>query len=390
MPFIRKDIKDVREDFVKEFLEHKTSKTALCQKYNISRPTGDKWIGRYQNGESLSDKSKAPKKPNKVDSEIEALIVEKRKEFPAFGAAKIIKILENEGYTNLPCAKTANNIFRRNGLITKEASAAATPYIRFEKSYPNEMWQCDFNGDFAMRNGKRCHILDITDDFSRYNICCKGCHTETYDEVMPIIIELFENFGQPFSFLCDNGNPWGTSQSMGYTKLETWFMEHGILVIHCRIKHPQTQGKDERFNGSLQRECLKYNTFYDLEDAQIKLDKYRDIYNNIRPHHALNLEIPASRFRKSNTEYSPTVKKWLYPEGCLIRKVKETGYFNYRNQAYFLSEAFGGKEIALKESERENCIDILFRKFIIGRLNIDKRSYEFKKAYLIDGDPRRK
>ena len=55
-----------------------------------------------------------------------------RAEHRALGAVKIKRILENAGYTDLPCAKTINNIFSRNGLIQKEDSQAATPHVRFD------------------------------------------------------------------------------------------------------------------------------------------------------------------------------------------------------------------------------------------------------------------
>ena len=67
---------------------------------------------------------------------------------------------------------------------------------------------------------------------------------------------MFSEFGLPFSLLCDNGNPWGTSQSTGYTTFEVWLMELGVLTLHGRPLHPQTQGKQERFNRSFTRECL--------------------------------------------------------------------------------------------------------------------------------------
>ena len=388
MPLIERTKESMRQEFVNRALAHEKSKSSLCKEYGISRPTGDKWIKQYQQGESLADKSRAPHNPKKISTETEKLIVDKRLEYPAFGAVKIRRILQNEGHIDLPCSKTINNIFHRNGLITKKASLAATPYTRFEKEYPNEMWQADYKGNFLMNNGKRCHPLNIEDDHSRFNICCRACETETYAEIKPIMIELFEEYGQPFSFLCDNGNPWGTAQSTGFTKFEVWLMELGILTIHGRIKHPQTQGKDESFNRSFTRECLKLNEFYDFEDAQMKFDKYRNIYNNIRPHHSLNLDVPAKHYERSNKEYNPNIAKWEYPEKTEIRKVKETGFFNFANQGYFLSEAFANKEIGVRKSQKENCIDLYFRQFIIGRINTDKRCFEFKKAYLIEGDPR--
>ena len=146
MPLIERTKESMRQEFVNRALAHEKSKISLCKEYGISRPTGDKWIRQYQQGESLADKSRAPNNPKTISPEIEKLIVKKRLEYPAFGAVKIRRILQNEGHIDLPCSKTINNIFHRNGLITREASLAVTPYKRFEKDYPNEMWQGDYKG----------------------------------------------------------------------------------------------------------------------------------------------------------------------------------------------------------------------------------------------------
>ena len=272
MPWKERVIETMREEFVKRALAYEKSKAALCREYGISRPTGDKWIARYLNRESLCDQSRAPHTvANKTDEDTEACIVAYRKKYPAIGATKIHRMLQNEGITNIPCPKTINNIFKRNGLITKEASQAALPYTRFEKSKPNEMWQADFKGHFAIENGFRCHPLNIIDDCTRFNLCCSPLGSETYSEVRQHMERIFADYGMPYSFLCDNGNPWGTSQSTGFSRFEVWFMELGILTLHGRILHPQTQGKEERFNGSLTREFLKHMTFENQEDAIKKI-----------------------------------------------------------------------------------------------------------------------
>lgn len=389
MPWKERSIEKMREEFVKRVLNKEKSKSELCREYGISRPTGDLWIKRYSEGESLSDKSRRPHNmPLKTDSETENLIIEYRKKYPAIGAVKIHKMLENDGYTDLPCSKTINNIFKRNGLITKEASLAATPFQRFEKSEPNEMWQADFKGHFEMKNGKRCHPLNIIDDNSRFNLCSKAQNGETFEEIKPVLISVFKEYGMPFSFLCDNGNPWGTPQSMGYTCFEVWLMELGILTLHGRPLHPQTQGKDESFNRSMTRELLKHSSFENLEDADRQFQIYRDFYNNKRPHHSLNLKVPGEIYIPSSRKYTEKIQEWEYPSDCEIRKVKSSGYFSFNNQGYFLSEAFAGKEIAIRESHISHCFNLYFRKFCIGRIDVDKRVYTFKKAYLIDGDPR--
>ena len=153
MPWKEKGLETMREEFVRRVLLCEKSKSALCREYDISRPTGDKWIKRYESGQKMSDMSKAPKTvSNKTPDEIEQKIIEYRKKYPAIGAVKIRRMMENETELNLPSARTFNAIFKRNNLISKEASEAATPYQRFEKSNPNEMWQADFKGPFNMNN----------------------------------------------------------------------------------------------------------------------------------------------------------------------------------------------------------------------------------------------
>ena len=390
MPWEEKGLETMREEFVKRVLSQEMSKSALCKEYGISRPTGDKWITRYMAGEDLNDRSKAPQTvSNRTAKDVEAFIVNYRKKYPAIGAVKIHRMLHDEGVTELPCPKTINNILKRNGLITKEASQATTPYKSFEKSMPNEMWQGDFKGHFALKNGFRCHPLDIIDDYSRYNLCCVPMETETFAEIKPYMIETFKNYGLPFSFLCDNGNPWGTSQSAGFTKFEVWLMELGILTLHGRGLHPQTQGKEERFNGSLTRELLKYNTFEDQADAARKFAEYREFYNNKRPHNSLNLETPSTRYVKSQRVYPSKIRDWEYSSELKLHCVKETGYITFRGQGYFLSEAFSGKQIAMRESSKGGgLVNLYFRQFKIAQLDVDKRVFTFRRAYLIEGDPR--
>ena len=379
----------MREEFVRRVLAQEGSKAALCREYGISRPTGDKWIERFQEGESLADRSRAPKScPGRIDAETEAEIVRIRQLHPALGAVKLRRIMENAGYTGLPCARTFNNIFQRHGLIGREESAAAAPIRRFEKAVPNEMWQADFKGHFRMNNGYQCHPLNILDDCSRFSLCIEALTNETFDAVKPVMERLFREYGLPFSFLCDNGNPWGTSQSLGYSRFEVWLMELGILTLHGRPRHPQTQGKEERFNRSFTRECLKGRTFSDKAHAQSCFNEYRRFYNDVRPHFALNLDVPSSHYTPSSRRMPDKIKEWEYGSEYRLCKVKETGYFNYNGQGFFLSEAFGGKTIAVRESHLPGQITLVFRQFKIVRIDLEDRVYTLRKAYLLEGDPR--
>ena len=389
MAWEERTVEQMREEFVWRVLAREQSKAALCREYGISRPTGDKWLERYLAGDSMSDRSRAPKSvPGKISSEMEEKIVQLRKKYPAIGAVKLRRMMEDAGHTDLPCARTFNNVFRRHDLIGQEERSAATPIQRFEKAVPNEMWQADFKGHFRMTNGYRCHPLNILDDYSRFNLCIEALTNETFDAVKPVIERLFREYGLPFSFLCDNGNPWGTAQSLGYSRFEVWLMELGVLTLHGRPRHPQTQGKEERFNRSFTRECLKGKTFSDKDHAQRCFNEYRTFYNEVRPHFALDLDVPVKHYEPSSKRISDKIEHWEYGSEYKLCKVKETGFFNYKGQGFFLSEAFGGKTIAVRESHLPGQITLVFRNFKIGRIDLDNRVYTLKRAYLIEGDPR--
>ena len=178
----------MREEFARRVLAQERSKAALCREYGISRPTGDKWLKRFLDGDSMSDRSRTPKStPSRIDPELEHQIVALRRKYPAIGAEKLRRMMLDSGCSDLPCARTFNNVFHRNGLIEREASLAATPHQRFEKSAPNEMWQADFKGHFAMKNGHRCHPLNIIDDHSRFNLCIEALEGETFEQVKPTL-----------------------------------------------------------------------------------------------------------------------------------------------------------------------------------------------------------
>jgi len=382
MPWKGQTMEERREEFVRRVLAREKSKSGLCREYGISRPTGDKWIKRFLRGESMNDQSRAPyRTPHKTDRETEDAIVALRLKHPAIGAKKLKRMLENEG-KSAPAYSTINAILHRNGLITKESSAAATPNIRFEKERPNEMWQADYKGHFAIKCGHRCHPLSLLDDHSRFCLCADAKEDERHESAKVSFSRVFEQYGLPDTLLCDNGNPWGTSQSVGYTKFETWLMDLGILTKHCRIRHPQTVGKSERFNGTLLQERIRFREYENFEHAQSDFDEYRAFYNYERPHHALNLDTPSERYRSSERKLPKQVEEWEYDTDVVVRQIKNSGYLTFNGQGYFLSEAFGGKIVGLRESESNGGLFyVLYRQFCIAKLNVDDRVVVARKAF---------
>ena len=385
MPWEMKTVEEQRKAFVLEVTAGKESKSALCQKYNISRVTGDKWLARHERGEMLSDQSRAPfHTPNKTPHGKVEKILEVRAAHPAWGARKIKKFLENKNIYDSPAVSTIADILKREGCVSEKASQAATPYKRFQKETCNEMWQTDFKGHFAMKDGNRCHPLTVLDDYSRFSLCVDAKENEQRLGVIQSFERLFDQNGLPDSLLCDNGNPWGNSQTTGYTKFEVWLMEYDVLPIHGRIMHPQTQGKEERFHRTMDVELLNLIEIENMVHAQDCFDSFRNCYNNERPHEALNMGVPTEFYHASRRKKPDVISEWEYSSEYVLRKVKPTGYLTFGSQGYFLSQAFAEKTVAVRESSLENCMNVYFRGFRIARINVKERAFISRKIYKSD------
>jgi transposase InsO family protein len=128
----------------------------------------------------------------------------------------------------------------------------------------------------------RCHPLTVVDDHSRYALGVEACENEQDATVRESLIRIFRRYGLPFVLLMDNGSPWADPD--GLTMFEVWLIRLGVRVAHGRPRHPQTQGKDERFNRSLKAEVLNRCSYRDLPECQRAFDRWRHIYNHERPH----------------------------------------------------------------------------------------------------------
>ena len=364
MPWGDKTVRELREEFIIASKECRNI-SSLCKEFGISRKTGYKWLKRYENGESLNDRSKMPFNfPNKTSTEIEDLILQVRKDNPGWGAATIHKVLENHGVGNLPCARTVNNILNRNNCISTEESEKRHKYIRFQKEHCNEMWQTDFKGDFELLNGKRCYPLDIIDDCSRFLIKIVPFEN-TKNIVIPTFESAFYEHGLPLSVLSDNGGQFAGFKQ-GYTQFEKWLMCHDVLPIHGRVRHPQTQGKIERFHRTLNGELLKHNTFSDIADVDQAIQDWRNKYNNIRPHEALNMLTPSEVYEKSKRKYNPKISEYEYSGTFPIKKVNFKGYISLDNQRLYFSETFIGEYIEFRPNPLGDSFYACFRNFRIA------------------------
>jgi len=380
MPWKEETVEQKREEFVCAVIAKEKSLSALCRDFGISRKIGYKWQERYMQGESLGDRSHAAlNRTNKTSADTEELILGERGKHPTWGARKLKRSLEDKGYESLPAASTITAILKRNGRIDPEESEKHTPYKRFEREAPNQLWQMDFKGDFAMLSGNRCHPLTILDDHSRYLLCLDAKENEQYGGVYASLSRIFAEYGLPDSILCDNGKPWGDSKN-GYTGFDIWMMQLGILPIHGRPLHPQTQGKDERFHRTLNNDLLRRVNMYNVLHTQSEFDQYRHGYNNERPHSALKLDVPAKHYRISKRKLPIHLNEPVYDDGQILRKVNYKGYISIDRHRYFLSDSLIDKYIALYHTG-DHLVELYYGSFKIGAIDLSEQIYVSKRIY---------
>jgi len=205
----------------------------------------------------------------------------------------------------------------------------------------------DFKGYFLTVEG-RCHPLTILDDCSRYSICLKACAQEDEISVREGLKDAFRTYGLPEGMTMDNGSPWKGAPGSRFSSLTVWLMRLGIKVGHSRPYHPQTQGKDERFHRTLKAEVLKYHNFLNLEQAQNSFDDWRSLYNNIRPHEALEMACPATKYQPSSRTFSEQLPPLEYNTGDEVRIVGRGGEIKFKGKHFFLGECFRGERIAMR------------------------------------------
>jgi transposase InsO family protein len=319
-------------------LQEDANRRELCRRFGISPKTGYALLKRHAlQGmvQACTPRSTRPlTSPTRSASRIEQAVVELRREHPSWGGRKIARRLADMGMGDAPAPSTVTNILHRHGLISCEASLASQHWRRFEHEQPNALWQIDFKGDFGMANA-RCYPLTLLDDHSRFNLALKACANVGIHSVQPHLEQAFRRYGLPVCINADNGAPWGAPRqpAHGLSELGVWLIRLGIRLSHSAPYHPQTNGKIERFHRSLKAELLAGRSFIDLAHAQAAFERWRGIYNHERPHDALGLLTPATRYAISPRRYPSVLPAIEYEPNDTVIMVKHNGEANFRGRS---------------------------------------------------------
>jgi len=363
---------DLRQELVRAMAAGEASVREVSQRMSVSRQTAYKWSARYkaEGDAGLQDRSRRPVvSPRRTPADMEERVCKLRRLHPAWGGRKLRRRLKDLGVEGVPSPSAITDILARNCLLSADRRIKRD-WQRFEAQRPNEMWQMDFKGDFALPTG-RCYTLTILDDHSRFNLCLQACADQRGETVKSQLLPVFATHGLPETILVDNGPPWGSGYSrQPHTRFTAWLMRHGVYISHGRPYHPQTRGKDERFHRSLGLEVLQTRSWLDLDEVQLALDPWRNVYNFERPHEALDYAVPAARYVRSPRSLPSRLPPVEYLPTDDVRRVQRNGEISYRGREVRIGKAFTGEPVALRATEEDGTWDVYYCKQRVGRVDL--------------------
>jgi transposase InsO family protein len=389
MPFREVCRMDTRLEFVMLASVEGANVRQLCRRFGVSPTTGYKWLERWrlQGTAGLHELSRRPQhSPSRSAAATEEAVLSVRAEHPAWGGRKIARRLKDLGREAIPAPSTVTAILKRHGVELGAHGGGQSAFTRFERSRPNELWQMDFKGHVALHAG-RLHPLTVLDDHSRFSVVLAACANEQTETVRQHLIIAFRRYGLPERLITDNGSPWGDGPGNPFTPLGVWLIEHGVKISHSRPYHPQTMGKDERFHRSLKAEVLSGPPFADLAAAERALDRWRDVYNRQRPHEALELAVPASRYQPSPRDYIETVAPFEYASDDVVRRVQQGGHVSFLGRAVKVPKAFRGRAVAFRTITHDGVFDVVFRTQIIATIDIRPLDRELESVHDVSEHP---
>lgn len=363
-------VMDLREEFVRLAGLEGANRRELCRRFGISSATGYKWLERALSGERCVDRSRRPlHSPLQVSAAVEDKVVAVRTLHPAWGARKIQAVLRRRGF-DAPAVSTVHSILRRHDLIAPKPEGTGA-HGRFEREAPNDLWQMDYKGWRSLGDGTRLYPLTIVDDHSRYCPCLAACADQREETVKTHMERAFRLHGLPQAFFVDNGPPWGDPQGGAWTGLKVWLLKLGIRLIHARMFHPESRGKNERFHRSMEDEIFAMRPLADLREAQRAFDHWRNVYNHQRPHEGIAMARPADRYRPSRRPMPDTLPGPDYDEAECVRKVaSQPAIITFKGKRWRVPKSFKGEWLAIRPHDTNSQYGIYFGANLIKTIDL--------------------
>lgn len=356
MPFRETCIMEERIMMLADYDTGAFSVAALSARYGVSRDTFYFWQARRRSGAAdwFAERSHAPLScPHATDAHVVEAVVALRRRFVHFGPKKIRAYLQREWPAgDWPAPSTIGDILSRAGLIVpprRRQRPLAQQEIAAPALAANAEWSIDFKGWFRTRDGMRCDPLTLSDTASRYLLETRIV-APTYAGVRGALERVFAAHGLPVAMRSDNGPPFGSTGPGGLSRLSVWWLRLGIEPHYIRPASPQDNGQHERMHRTLKAQTSRPPAA-DAAAQQARFDRFRQHYNEERPHEALAQTPPAEHWQPSLRTLPRALEEPWYDADHHVRRVRNKGEIKWRGQYIYIGEALSGELIGITPTE---------------------------------------
>jgi putative transposase len=212
-----------------------------------------------------------------------------------YGYRRVHVLLQREGFKDNH--KRVYRLYREEGLSLrlkrpKRNKSARLRQPKHQVTAINQIWSMDFVAD-ALFDGRRLRALTVMDNYTRESLAIEVGQNLKGEDVVNTLNRIASYRGLPVTIKVDNGSEFISKV------MDKWAYERGIELDFSRPGKPTDNARVESFNGRLRQECLNAHWFLSLEDARRKIDEWRQYYNEVRPHSALQWATPAEFARQA-------------------------------------------------------------------------------------------
>lgn len=364
---------DERTRFMIEVEKEEESFAQLCRRFGISRRVGYKWLARFEaeGFAGLHDRSRAPhSRPHTLSEEIAERCVAVRRTHPTWGPVKVRGYLERRApQIRWPAPSSIGELFDREGLTVKRKIRRRSPPGRqpFPPCLaPNDTWSTDFKGWFRTGDGRRCEPLTLQDLYSRYLLRCQAVPRTGTEQVWPILDAAFREFGLPQRLRSDNGSPFASTGAGGLSRLAVRVIKAGITPERIKAGKPQQNGRLERLHLTLLKDAANPPA-RTLREQIVRFRSYQRLYNEERPHQALNNDVPAEHFAPSPRRWDGVLRSPDYGEEDEVRRVRHSGEIKWLGNTIYLNQALAGEPVGLRP-QADGSFVVRFGPVILGTI----------------------
>lgn len=393
MPWKENRTVDLRVRVIEEYLQGE-SVAVLAEVYEVSRKTIYKWLARHEaeGWAGLEDRSRRPhRSPSRLDAETIVAIIAARERW-RWGPRKLrAKLAAAHPQVQWPAASTIGDVLQRAGLTHPRKPRMRTPphtqpFARVDGA--NQTWCADFKGWFRTGDGTRCDPLTLSDAHSRFLLRCQIVpHTDGV-HAAAVFDAAFREYGLPLVIRTDNGAPFASRAPGGLSRLAMRWIKLGIVPERTRPASPQDNGRHERMHSTLKQATLAPPE-RNARRQQQAFDRFRQEYNQERPHEALGDVPPAACYQPSPRPMPLRVPELEYPPEMVVRRISQQGSLKWKGERTFLSEIFAYELVGLRPLDERYC-ELLYGTVTLGWLDTFRHRFHRRLSARMRGELQRR